>query len=35
LFYANLFEGDNINPVIVPAELFAHIDFKISYNAVY
>jgi len=35
LFYANLFEGDNINPVIVPPELFAHIDFNISYNAVY
>jgi len=35
LFYANLLEGNNINPVIVPAELFAHIDFKISYNAVY
>jgi hypothetical protein len=35
LFYANLFEGDNINPVIVPAELYAHIDFNISYDAVY
>ena len=35
LFYANLFEGNNINPVIVPANEFAHIVFNISYNAVY
>ena len=35
LFYANLFEGNNINPVIVPANEFAHIVFNISYDAVY
>lgn len=35
LFYANLFEGNNINPVFVPANEFAHIVFNISYNAVY
>ena len=35
LFYANLFEGNRINPVIVPEDMFAHIDFQISYNAVY
>ena len=34
-FYANLFEGDNINPVKVEAGKFTNVKVNVDYDAVY
>ncbi|MDI3322476.1 carboxypeptidase-like regulatory domain-containing protein [Pinibacter soli] len=34
-FYANLFEGDNINPVKVEAGKFTQVKMNVDYDAVY